>query len=104
MWKVEGMDSADDYRLVAEAARAGGRDQVGCVVLGAGADEATVAHWLEEAARVDGFIGFAIGRTIFWEPISQWRDGSIDADTAATQIADNYRRTVELYAGARQAV
>lgn len=104
VWKVEGMTSADDYRLVAEAARADGRDQVGCVVLGAGADEATVAHWLEEAAQVDGFIGFAIGRTIFWEPISQWRDGSIDADTAATQIAENYRRTVEHYAGARQAV
>ena len=104
VWKVEGMTSADDYRLVAEAARADGRDQVGCVVLGAGADEATVAHWLEEAAQVDGFIGFAIGRTIFWEPISQWRDGSIDADTAATQIAENYRRTVEHYAGAKQAV
>jgi len=104
VWKVEGMTSADDYRLVAEAARADGRDQVGCVVLGAGADEATVARWLEEAAQVDGFIGFAIGRTIFWEPLSQWRDGTIDADTAATQIADNYRRTVELYAGARQAV
>ena len=98
------MTSADDYRLVADAARADGRDEVGCVVLGAGADEATVAHWLEEAAQVDGFIGFAIGRTIFWEPISQWRDGSIDADTAATLIAENYRRTVELYAGARQAV
>ena len=81
VWKVEGMTSADDYRLVAEAARADGRDQVGCVVLGAGADEATVAHWLEEAAQVDGFIGFAIGRTIFWEPLSQWRDGNIDADT-----------------------
>jgi myo-inositol catabolism protein IolC len=102
VWKVEGMTSADDYRRVAAAARADGRDQVGCVVLGAGADEATVAHWLEEAAQVEGFIGFAIGRTIFWEPLSQWRDGSIDADTAATQIADNYRRTVELYAGAKQ--
>ena len=42
------MTEADDYRLVAEAARADGRDDVGCVVLGAGADEATVAHWLRE--------------------------------------------------------
>ena len=104
MWKVEGMTSADDYRLVADAARAGGRDQVGCVVLGAGADEATVAHWLEEAAQVDGFIGFAIGRTIFWEPLTQWLAGTIDADAAAELIAENYRRTVDLFAGARQAV
>ena len=104
VWKVEGMTTADDYRLVAEAARADGRDQVGCVVLGAGADEATVAHWLEEAAQVDGFIGFAIGRTIFWEPLTQWLAGSLDADAAAALIAENYRRTVELYASATQAV
>jgi 6-phosphofructokinase/myo-inositol catabolism protein IolC len=103
VWKVEGMNSPDDYRLVADAARAGGRDKVGCVVLGAGADEATVAHWLREAAGVDGFIGFAIGRTIFWEPLSQWIAGSLDADAAAAVIGDNYRRTIELYGSATQA-
>ena len=91
VWKVEGMDTAADYRLVADAARAGGRDQVACVVLGAGADEATVAHWLREAARVDGFIGFAIGRTIFWDALKGWIAGDIDGDAAAAMIADNYR-------------
>ena len=97
------MNTADDYRLVADAARAGGRDRVSCVVLGAGAGEATVAHWLREAATVDGFIGFAIGRTIFWEPRSQWIDGSIDGAAAALIIADNYRRTIDLYTSAAQA-
>ena len=29
IWKVEGLDTADDCRLVADAARAGGRDEVG---------------------------------------------------------------------------
>ncbi len=102
VWKVEGMDTAADYRLVADAARAGGRDDVGCIVLGAGADEATVAHWLREAAGVDGFIGFAIGRTIFWEPLKRWIAGTVDADTAASMIADNYRRTIDVYAGTPQ--
>jgi myo-inositol catabolism protein IolC len=104
VWKVEGMSFADDYRLVAEAARAGGRDEVGCVVLGAGADDETVAHWLREAAGVDGFIGFAIGRTIFWEPLSQWIAGTIDADAAAQAIAENYRRTIDVHASAAQTV
>ena len=104
VWKVEGMTSADDYRLVADAATAGGRDQVGCVVLGAGADESTVAHWLQEAAGVNGFIGFAIGRTIFWDALSRWIDGAIDGDAAAALIADNYRRTIDLYTSATQAV
>jgi myo-inositol catabolism protein IolC len=97
VWKVEGLNTADDCRRVAAAARAGGRDDVGCVVLGAGADEATVAHWLREAAGVEGFIGFAIGRTIFWDALRGWLDGRIDRDAAVEAIAANYRATVELY-------
>lgn len=103
VWKVEGMTSAADYSLVVDAARAGGRDRVRCVVLGAGADDATVAHWLREAAVVEGFIGFAIGRTIFWEPIAQWNAGAIAAEAAAQAIAENYRRTIDVYTAATQA-
>jgi myo-inositol catabolism protein IolC len=101
VWKVEGMDSAGDYRRVADAARAGGRDEVGLVVLGAGADEDTVARWLREAAGVEGFIGFAIGRTIFWDAISGWLRGDMTRAAAVEQIAGNYRRTIELYATAQ---
>jgi myo-inositol catabolism protein IolC len=97
VWKVEGLETAADYKTVADAARAGGRDRVGCVVLGAGADADTVAHWLREAAGVEGFIGFAIGRTIFWDAISGWLAGRIDRDAAVEAIADNYRRTIDLY-------
>jgi myo-inositol catabolism protein IolC len=103
VWKVEGLESAEDYRTVAEAARAGGRDGVGCVVLGAGADEETVAHWLREAAGVEGFIGFAIGRTIFWDALSGWLAGTLDRETAVEEIAANYRRTIELYQHAARA-
>jgi myo-inositol catabolism protein IolC len=100
VWKVEGMDSAADYRKVADAARAGGRDEVGLVVLGAGADEDTVARWLREAAGVEGFIGFAIGRTIFWDALSGWLRGDVSRADAVERIAANYRRTIELYASA----
>jgi myo-inositol catabolism protein IolC len=85
---------------IAEAARAGGRDGVGCVVVGAGADEATVASWLRQAATVDGFIGFAIGRTIFWDALKGWLAGEHDRETAVDTIAGNYRRTIELYESA----
>jgi myo-inositol catabolism protein IolC len=100
IWKVEGLDTADDFRLVADAARADGRDGVGCVVLGAGADEATVANWLRQAATVDGFIGFAIGRTIFWDALKGWLAGDHDREAAVDMIAGNYRRTIELYESA----
>jgi 6-phosphofructokinase len=100
IWKVEGLDTADDCRLVADAARAHGRDDVALVVLGAGADEATVAHWLRQAATVDGFVGFAIGRTIFWGALKGWLAGDIDRETAVRTIADNYRSSIELFESA----
>jgi 6-phosphofructokinase/myo-inositol catabolism protein IolC len=100
LWKVEGLDTAEDCELVADAARAGGRDDVACVVLGAGADEATVAHWLRQAATVDGFVGFAIGRTIFWDALKGWLAGDLDRETAVQTIAGNYRGTIELYESA----
>lgn len=100
IWKVEGLDTAEDCKLVADAARAAGRDDVACVVLGAGADEATVAHWLRQAAAVDGFVGFAIGRTIFWGALKCWLAGDIDRETAVRTIADNYRSTIELFESA----
>jgi len=103
VWKVEGMEAAADYRAVAEAARADGRDEVGLVVLGAGADEDTVAHWLREAAGVEGFIGFAIGRTIFWDALTGWIRGDVSRDEAVEQIAGNYRRTIDLYTAAAAA-
>ncbi len=100
IWKVEGLETAEDCKLVADAARAGGRDDVACVVLGAGADEATVAHWLRQAATVDGFVGFAIGRTIFWDALKKWIAGESDRETAVSEIAGNYRSTIELYESA----
>ncbi len=103
IWKIEGLDTADDCRLVAGAARAGGRDDVACVVLGAGADEVTVAHWLRVAATVDGFVGFAIGRTIFWGALKGWLAGDTERGTAVRMIAANYRRSIEHFERATMA-
>ena len=99
IWKIEGLDARGDCARVAEAARAGGRDHVECVVLGRGGDEAKVAHWLQTGAGVPGFVGFAVGRTIWWEPLEHWLAGS-DADEVADEIAGNYTRLVDVYAAA----
>ncbi len=75
IWKIEGVDERSDCEMLVAQARSGGRDGVVCVVLGRGADDAKVDHWLEQAAPVDGFIGFAIGRSIWWNPLKQYVDG-----------------------------
>ncbi len=73
VWKIEGLDSAEDCKKVVAAARRGGRDAVGCIILGRGEDDKKVREWLRVAAPVPGFIGFAVGRTTFWDPLVDWR-------------------------------
>lgn len=72
--KGEGPDRREDCALLAAAARAGGRDRVGGIVLGRGEDEPRVRNWLTIAAAVPGFIGFAVGRTSFWDPLVGCKD------------------------------
>ncbi len=97
IWKIEGVDERADCEMLAAQARTGGRDGVVCVVLGRGADDAKVDHWLEQAAPVDGFVGFAIGRSIWWNPLKEYVDGKIERSTGAQQIAANYLRFVKVY-------
>jgi myo-inositol catabolism protein IolC len=102
VWKIEGVDDRSDCVAISEQCRAGGRDGVVCVLLGRGADDAKVEHWLRQAAPVEGFVGFAIGRTIWWDALKGFLDGG-DRDAAAEQIAENYLHFVEVYKEAERA-
>ena len=100
VWKLEGVDERDDAVMLAEQARSGGgREGVTCVLLGRGASTAKVEQWLEAAATVDGFIGFAIGRSIWWDALKSFLADELDRAAAASQIADNYLHFVEVYEG-----
>jgi myo-inositol catabolism protein IolC len=65
VWKIEGLDRASGCKKVVEPARRDGREKVGCIILGRGEDDMKVHDWLTTAAAVPGFIGFAVGRTVF---------------------------------------
>jgi myo-inositol catabolism protein IolC len=99
IWKIEGVDRREDCEMISATARAGGRDGVACVVLGRGADDARVDHWLRMGSGVPGYIGFAIGRSIWWEPLKAFVDGNLGREEAAKQIAANYRRFIDVYNG-----
>jgi myo-inositol catabolism protein IolC len=102
VWKIEGVDEADDAEMLAEQTRSGeGREGVACVLLGRGASTAKVEHWLEVAAPVDGFVGFAIGRSIWWDALKAFLSNELERGAAATEIADNYLHFVEVYEGAK---
>lgn len=100
VWKIEGLDRREDCAKVAQACRRGGRDHVGCIVLGRGEDDKKVVEWLKAAAGVPGFIGFAVGRTTFWDALMAWREKKISREQAVAQIAKNYRSWVAIFESA----
>jgi myo-inositol catabolism protein IolC len=101
VWKVEGLDRRADCEALVAAARRDGRSKVGCIVLGRGADEAGVLAWLRTAAAVPGFIGFAVGRTSFQDPLVGLRDGTLSRDAAVARIADRYAEWIQAFKTAR---
>lgn len=97
VWKIEGLDRHEDCARIVSAARRGGRTKVGCIILGRGEDESRVRKWLTTAAAVPGFIGFAVGRTVFWEPLVSWRQRKIARQEAVSKIAQRYRQFVDIF-------
>jgi len=97
VWKIEGIDDPDQCAEIAEQCRIGGRDHVACVVLGRGADDDAVDQWLRAARGVEGYRGFAIGRSIWWDPLKFFVDGAMPRDETVVQIANNYRRFVAVW-------
>jgi 5-dehydro-2-deoxygluconokinase len=102
VWKIEGLDRREDCKAVVDAAQRDGRSDVGCIILGRGESEEKVVEWLSTAAAVPGFIGFAVGRTSFWDPLVAWRDGALSAEEASTVISDRYRQWVSIFEKARE--
>jgi myo-inositol catabolism protein IolC len=98
IWKIEGIDDREECRQIAELVRRDGRDQVSCVVLGRGASDAKVDEWLRAGAGLPGYVGFAIGRSIFGEAIKALAAGDgADRDAGAASIAEKYRRFIQVY-------
>lgn len=101
VWKIEGLDRREDCVRVVEAARRNGRDQVGCIVLGRGENDDKVREWLATAATVPGFIGFAVGRTSFWDPLVSWKEKKSSREATVSEIARRFREWVDVFEKSR---
>jgi hypothetical protein len=69
------------------------------IVLGRGENDQKVREWLGTARKVPGFIGFAVGRTVFWDPLVDWKAGKATREQAVARIASRYREFVDLFEG-----
>jgi myo-inositol catabolism protein IolC len=98
IWKIEGVDERADAEMLVKQTRTGpGRENVVSVLLGRGASDDKVDHWLRQAAPVEGFVGFAIGRSIWWDALRGFLDGKLEREAAAEQVAENYLRFIKVY-------
>ncbi len=101
VWKIEGLDRREDCLTIVETARRNGRDRVGLIVLGRGEDEQKVIEWLRTAATVPGFIGFAVGRSTFLQPIVELRANKITREAGVQEIARRFQEWIEVFETAR---
>jgi myo-inositol catabolism protein IolC len=101
LWKIEGLDRREDCEKIVATVRRAGRDKVGCIILGRGENDEKVREWLTTAASVPGFVGFAVGRTVFWEPLVGWLAKKTLRKEAVAEIARRYSEFVHLFEKAR---
>ncbi len=101
IWKLEGVEDPEDAKAIVAQAQAGGR-KVGVITLGRGESKDKVKEWLAVGAKIPGIIGFAVGRTIFWDPLVEFRAGKADRKVVSEKIAQNYIEFVELWQNERK--
>jgi len=97
IWKIEGLDTSEDCEKVAAAIKTGDRENVMAVVLGRGASDEKVNEWLRAGSSVDGYRGFAIGRSIFWNALKGFHEGEKTREEAVNEIAESYLGFLSIY-------
>ncbi len=98
VWKLEGLESVEDYMNCVHQSQMGERQNVGIVVLGRGADEQTVDNWIRLGSKVPGIIGFAVGRTIFWDAIVDYYNKKTSREETIGKISSNFYHYYEVFA------
>ena len=97
IWKVEGLETEEDARAVVSAARRDGRSPVYCIVLGRDSSRQRLDHWLEVASRVDGFRGFAIGRSIWEKPLADLLAGIASETQLVGRVAKSFTHFAQVW-------
>jgi 5-dehydro-2-deoxygluconokinase len=94
-WKIEGTLAPEGARMIDRAIAA--RPQCRQIILGKAADLATIERWFAAASGSPTAVGFAIGRSVFWEPSTAFLAGTSAASESAENICANYLRLVSAW-------
>jgi 5-dehydro-2-deoxygluconokinase len=101
IWKLEGLEKVEDAKAVVKAAQRDGR-KAAVITLGRGENKEKVQEWLKVGAKIPGIIGFAVGRTIFWEPLAELKAGKTRKGEAIDGVARNYADFANLWTKERK--
>jgi 5-dehydro-2-deoxygluconokinase len=99
-WKIEGTLAAQGARTIDAAIAA--NPSCRQIILGKAAELSTIDRWFSACADSATATGFAIGRSVFWEPSAAYLTGAKTADHAAAMICDNYLHLVGAWERSRQ--
>jgi len=98
-WKIEGTLAAQGARTIDAAIAA----HPACrqIILGKASELSTIDRWFAACAASATASGFAIGRSVFWEPSAAFLEGTLAADRAAAAIADTYLQLIDAWESSR---
>ena len=96
IWKLEGVDKPESAKAVVKQAQSNGM-KAGVITLGRGESKEKVQEWLKVGAKIPGIIGFAVGRTIFWQPLADYRANKLNRKESVEKVAQNYIEFTELW-------
>lgn len=97
IWKIEGMESQDSYKIVALQTQKGERKNVGIVILGRAENQDKVEKWIKSGSKIKGVVGFAVGRTVFWEPLTEYKNSKITKEQTVETISNKFIHFYNLF-------
>jgi len=97
VWKLEGMENKNDYKLIVAKIQEEERQNVGLVILGRGESKEKVEQWIITGRNIKGVIGFAVGRTVFSRPLIDYKDGKVSKEKAIEDISSNFQNLYKLF-------
>ena len=89
VWKLEGIANQSDAEAIARQARST-NPEAECILLGAAALSERLDTWLQVGAGTPGFSGFALGRSVWKDPIRAWLAGEASREVTIERITAAY--------------
>ncbi len=96
IWKIEGYEKKSDWSKIIKSIKIYSNNPK-IIMLGRGESKEMLKKWIKSAKGFKEIIGFAVGRTIFLEPIKDFYKNKITRDVAIKRIGKNYLDIINLW-------